>query len=170
MFSEFKKMETLIAQRTTAMGGLPCDDWLLGIRLKDKFPMPFLNPYPVRDFLVCCASPEKVRKMHKYQANCEGLLTKLTSTGAGCTAVDVMHNSPQPTFAATFALPKATLAPPHPLVHAGGVRSAVGAQLFLRASEPIGEAPGRDDPAADDARPARRHAGRARRRAARRSR
>ena len=49
--SEFKGMETLIAQRTTAMGGLPCNDWLLGIRLKDKFPMPALNPYSVRDFL-----------------------------------------------------------------------------------------------------------------------
>jgi hypothetical protein len=120
--SEFKGMETLIAQRTTAMGGLPCNDWLLGIRLKDKFPMPALNPYSVRDFLDCCASPEKVRKMHKYRQIVEDLADKAYKHWCWLHSSGRDAQLAAANICGTFALPKAALAPPDPFPHAGGVR------------------------------------------------
>src|SRR5260221_2978030 len=71
--SEFGGMETLIGVRTAALGGAITRDWLFALRLKDVIPMPRLNPYEVLDFLDCCASPEKVRRVHKYRVVVEQL-------------------------------------------------------------------------------------------------
>lgn len=119
--SEFQGMEDLITKRTTALGGLACSDWLIGLRLKDTFPMPALNPYSVRDFL-CLASPEQVRRVHKYRKIVEeiaeivykhwlwlhdnGLHTKLAAAN----------------ICANFTLPKPPLASADPFPHAGGVK------------------------------------------------
>lgn len=74
--SEFRGMEVLIAERTRVLG-TPRRDWLMGLRLKDKIPMPALNPYDVRDFLDCCASPEKVRRVHRYRQVVETLAERV---------------------------------------------------------------------------------------------
>ena len=75
--SEFRGMEELITKRKNVLAGVPCDDWLIGLRLKDTFRMPALDPYPVRDFLDCFASPEKVRRMHKHRQIVEQLADKV---------------------------------------------------------------------------------------------
>jgi hypothetical protein len=74
--SEFRGMEALIVERTRVLG-TPRREWLMGLRLKDKIPMPALNPYDVRDFLDCCASPEKVRRMHHYRQVVEALAERV---------------------------------------------------------------------------------------------
>lgn len=74
--SEFRGMEVLIAERTRVLGTVR-RDWLMGLRLKDKIPMPALNPYDVRDFLDCCASPEKVRRVHRYRQVVEALAERV---------------------------------------------------------------------------------------------
>ena len=120
--SEFTGMETLIIKRTKALGGLVCNDWLVGLRLKDKLPMPALNPYDVRDFLDCCASPEKVRRVHKYRKVVENLADRVYTHWLW------LHGDGRDTMLATanicgtFALPTSQTSPPDPFPHLAGVR------------------------------------------------
>jgi hypothetical protein len=119
--SEFKGMEALIAKRTNALGGLACEDWLIGLRLKDTFAMPALNPYPVRDFLDCCASPEKVRRMHKYRRIVEELADKVYKHWRWLHDNGLHSQLAAANICATFTLPKVGLESPDPFPHAGGV-------------------------------------------------
>ena len=120
--SEFKGMEALIAGRTKAMGGLACNDWLLVLRLKDTFPMPALNPYPVHDFLECSASPIKVRRMEKYRLIVEKLAEKVFKHWCWLRRDGWEVKLAEANICDTFVLPKAALTSPDPFPHAGGVR------------------------------------------------
>lgn len=119
--SEFRGMEALIVSRTNALGGAATRDWLVGLRLKDSIPMPALNPYDVRDFLDCCASPEKVRKMHKHRQEVEKLAERVYKHwvwvhGGGR---DVLLG--QADICRGFALPREAAAPADLFPHAGAV-------------------------------------------------
>lgn len=121
--SEFHGMEALIASRTLALGGLACNDWLVGLRLKDKVPMPALNPYDVRDFLDCCASPEKVRRMHRYRQVVEALAERTYNHWCWLHKGGRDRQLAQANLCATFALPKQiTAAPADAFPYAGGVQ------------------------------------------------
>lgn len=71
--SEFHGMEELIRSRTQALGKDAIEKWLICLRLKDTFPMPALKNHPVYDFLDCCSSPEKIRRIHKHRKTVEQL-------------------------------------------------------------------------------------------------
>lgn len=120
--SEFKGMEALITERTTALGGMVCNNWLLGLRLKDKLPMPALNPYDVRDFLDCCASPEKVMRVHKYRKIVEELADRVYNHW--CWLHDGVHDVKlsEANICARFVLPTIPPFPPDSFPQMGGVR------------------------------------------------
>jgi hypothetical protein len=74
--SEFKGMELLIKKRNDILKS-KTQDWLIGLRLKDKFAMPALNPYDVKDFLDCFSTPRKVRQVEKYRRVVEDLADRV---------------------------------------------------------------------------------------------
>lgn len=119
---EFRAMEVLIHARTLALGGIIRPDWLIGLRLKDTSPMPSLDPYPVRDFLDCCASPEKVRRMHKYRRIVEELAD--TVYKHWCWLHDAGRDAQLDAAAIcdTFAMPSFHPESPDSFPYAGGVR------------------------------------------------
>ena len=82
--SEFRGMQTLIARRSVALKVAPQDlvkgdppEWLVGLRLKDQLQMPALNGYAVDDFFDCCASPERVRRVHRNRLAVEQLANRV---------------------------------------------------------------------------------------------
>jgi hypothetical protein len=75
--SEFQAMEELIKRRLGIVGPSPNNDWLVGLRLKDKVSMPALDPYPVTDFFDCCASPDRVRKVRRHRETVETLADRV---------------------------------------------------------------------------------------------
>lgn len=119
--SEFLGMEMLIGKRTRVLGGLFCDDWLIGLRLKDKFEMPMLNPYRVIDFLDCCASPERVRSIHKHRKTVEELAERIYRHWQWLHRdgrVDALDHAD---ICGGFTLPIAASAVADAFPHAGGV-------------------------------------------------
>lgn len=119
--SEFRGMEFLIAERTKALG-IAREDWLVGLRLKDKIPMPALNPYSVLNFLDCCASPEKVRRVHQYRQVVEELADRVY------THWNWLHSDgrdkvlAEANICGAFVLPREVSTAPDVFPYAGGVR------------------------------------------------
>ena len=119
--SEFRGMETLIDSRTAALGGLTTANWLLGLRLKDSIPMPALNPYDVRDFLDCCASPEKVRTMHKHRQEVEKLADRVYRHWVWVHSGGRNQLLGQADICKAFTLPRGAAEQADPFPHAGAV-------------------------------------------------
>ena len=119
--SEFDGMEALITQRNNVLGNLPCEEWLIGIRLKDQYPMPKLNPYSVRDFLDCFASPEKVRRMHKYRKLVEALADTVYKHWLWLHNNGLHAKLNAANICGTFQLTESRLDSPDPFPHTGGV-------------------------------------------------
>lgn len=119
--SEFSGMETLIGSRAAALNQPACRDWLLALRLKDSIPMPRLNPYDVRDFLDCCASPEKVRRMHKYRVVVEQLAERVYKHWVWLHSGNHAQLLQQADICGGFVLPKEGAAAADPFPHAGAV-------------------------------------------------
>jgi len=119
--SEFEGMEALIAQRNNALGNLACEDWLVGLRLKDTYPMPKLNGYTVCDFLECFASPGKVRRMHKYRKVVEELADKVYKHWLWLHNNGLHNKLTAANICATFQLPDSQLGSSDPFPHTGGV-------------------------------------------------
>jgi hypothetical protein len=118
--SEFRGMENLIAERTRVLGTRR-SDWLVGLRLKDKIPMPALNPYEVRDFLECCASPEKVRRVHRYRQVVETLAEQVYDHWCWLHQAGRDQQLAAANICNAFALPKVSALVPGPFPFAGGV-------------------------------------------------
>ncbi|MDT3777682.1 hypothetical protein PJI16_08950 [Nitrospira sp. MA-1] len=119
--SEFKGMEALIIERTNALGELGSNNWLLGLRLKDKIPMPALNSYDVRDFLDCCASPEKVRRTHKYRKIVEELADRVYNHWCWLHRDGRNIKLVAANICANFVMPSTQPAPPDPFPYMGAV-------------------------------------------------
>lgn len=119
--SEFKGMEILITERTNALGEPVSNNWILGLRLKDKIPMPALNPYDVRDFLDCCASPEKVRRMHKYRKIVEELADRVYNHWCWLHREGRNTKLVAANICGKFLMPAIQPAPPDPFPHMGAV-------------------------------------------------
>jgi len=119
--SEFGGMETLIGLRTQALGGEQTRDWLLGLRLKDRLPMPRLDPYDVRDFLDCCASPEKVRRMHRHREVVEQIAERVYRHWQWVHAQGRDRLLGQADICSGFALPQERPAAADRFPHAGAV-------------------------------------------------
>jgi hypothetical protein len=118
--SEFRGMETLIDSRTAALG-VQTRNWLVGLRLKDRIPMPHLNPYDVRDFLECCASPEKVRRMHKYRVIVENLAERVYNHWVWVHSEGRDKCLGQLDICGRFVLPREAADPADCFPHAGAV-------------------------------------------------
>jgi hypothetical protein len=119
--SEFTGMETLIAERAKALGCGENRNWLLGLRLKDRIPMPRLNPYDVCDFLDCCASPEKVRRVHKYRRIVENLAERVHSHWEWLKASQRIDLLGKANICGGFELPSQTPDASDSFPHLGGV-------------------------------------------------
>lgn len=119
--SEFRGMEALIIERTNALGDIVSNNWLLGLRLKDKIPMPALNPYDVCDFLDCCASPKKVRQVQKYRLIVEELAERVYNHWCWLHD-DGRHNKlVTANICGKFVMPSIQPASPDPFPHMGAV-------------------------------------------------
>ena len=119
--SEFRGMEILITERTRVLG-TSTRDWLMGLRLKDKIPMPDLNPYDVLDFLDCCASPEKVRRVHGYRQVVESLAERVYRHWCWLHHGDRLARLRAARICGTFALPAQAGISPGAFPFVGGVR------------------------------------------------
>lgn len=121
--SEFKGMQLLITSRSTALGDSQCNDWLVVLRLKDTVAMPALNPsYRVVDFLDCCASPEKVRRVHKHRQTVEKLADRVYRHWEWVHDEQRKAALEAANICTTFKLPPADPAAADPFPHAGAVR------------------------------------------------
>lgn len=118
--SEFRGMEFLITERNRVLGATR-REWLMGLRLKDKIPMPALNPYEVRDFLDCCASPEKVRRLHRYRQVVESLAEMVYDHWRWLHADGRDQALAAAGICGAFTLPKPPAAAPDAFPYAGGV-------------------------------------------------
>lgn len=119
--SEFRGMEELISKRNRILGSVNCKDWLVGLRLKETLPMPDLDPYDVRDFLDCCASPERVRRVHRHRKVVEDLAERVYGHWCWLQAEGryTMLDSAQ--ICASFELPARAESAPDEFPRAGGV-------------------------------------------------
>lgn len=75
--SEFMGMENLIKSRNIALQKNDCDNWLIGLTLKETIVIEELNPYSVVEFFDCCASPERVRRVQKNRELVEKLANRV---------------------------------------------------------------------------------------------
>lgn len=119
--SEFRGMELLIGERTKVLG-TATRDWLLGLRLKDKVPMPALNPYDVQDFLECAVSPEKVRRMHSYRKVVSELADRVYAHWTWLQGAGRASQLQAAGICGAFKLPHAPSTTPAAFPFAGGVR------------------------------------------------
>ena len=119
--SEFRGMETLIGSRTAALGGLKTTDWLVGLRLKDGVAMPALNPYDVRDFLECCASPKKVRSVQKHREEVAELAKRVYNHWNWVHSEGRNQRLDQADICSAFKLPEEAAAPADSFPHVGAV-------------------------------------------------
>lgn len=119
--SEFRGMERLILERTKALGE-PTKQWLVALRLKDKVPMPALQPYYVYDFLECLASPEKVRRVHRLRAIVETLADRVYEHWQWLQTDERLHRLEAASVCRTFTLPEPDLPQRVEFPFAGGIR------------------------------------------------
>lgn len=119
--SEFRGMELLIKHRNRVLGNSSCRDWLVALRLKNTLPMPALNPYVVKDFLDCCASPEKVRRTHRYRKVVEDLAERVYGHWLWINTRDHLEKLGRADICASFELPLQADSIPDEFPRAGGI-------------------------------------------------
>lgn len=120
--NEFRGMEQLITDRCRAIGDDTCKDWLLGLRLKDKVPMPDLNPYSVIDFLDCCRNPKRLRQLDKHLKTVESLADRVYRHWEWVNDEDHQNALQIANICSRFKLPSAEPMAADPFPHTGAVR------------------------------------------------
>jgi hypothetical protein len=120
--AEFKGMEDLIDRRTAALGAKEIDKWLIALRLKDRIPMPDLKSYRVRDFFDCCASPKRVRTVHKNRQVVEELAGLVYEHWMWLHRDGRAQKLQEANICRSFTLPECPLGRPNEYPHGIGVK------------------------------------------------
>jgi len=122
--SEFEGMELLVAQRSVPLAPLPdSSDWIVGLRLKDGYPLPRLKPqYPVLDFFDCCTDPRRVRRVMAHKRSVEKLADRIWNHWTWVSAHPHRAQLQAANICGAFKLPASALAAADSFPYPTGVR------------------------------------------------